>query len=247
MIDRAFYKDKTTFSYEDLLRIVRDLRDPEEGCPWDRVQTHESITECMIEESYEVVNAINQHDADNLREELGDVLLQVIFHSQLSEDAGGFTMDDVIQELCEKLIRRHPHVFAETKADSPEAALLSWNETKAKEKKNGLEAEKNELERVPQALPALIRAQKVLKKAEEHGYDPDLKNASEKEMRESLEALILAASGDSEDEKAQKCGVFLLQTVNFLRKMGVNSEKILTSATEKYITRITDCDSCELQ
>ena len=108
MIDKEYYLNKTKYTYEDLLRITADLREPD-GCPWDRAQTHESLNDCLIEECYETVSAVRHNDMENLREELGDVLLEVVLNSQIAKEEGAFTIDDVIQGLCEKLIRRHPH------------------------------------------------------------------------------------------------------------------------------------------
>ena len=240
MIDKNFYQNKETYSYEDMLRVIRDLRDPEEGCPWDRAQTHESITQCLIEECYEAVSAIRHGDMENLREELGDVLLQVVFHSQLAEDAGAFCLDDVIQGVCEKLVRRHPHVFGDADAGSPDEALNRWNATKAGEKKSASEAGKNEAQRVPEALPALIRAQKVLKKAEDNHLDPEAGKNTEEKFQEAFKTLLLTDLSDDNSEKSRIAGDFLLSTVDFLRKHGLDSEKSLTLAVEKYITRISN-------
>ena len=239
MIDREYYRGKTTYTSEDMIRVIRDLRDPDEGCPWDRVQTHESMTHNLIEECYEAVNAIRLHDPENLKEELGDILLQLVFHSQLAEEKGQFTWDDVIQELCEKLVRRHPHVFADTSAASPEAALKSWNDTKAAEEKKGQEAGKNDLERIPPSLPALMRAQKVLRKASEKGYDPHALDVDESDLRNEMDKMLDAMKeGDIPDE-SEEAGSFLFLLLAYLRKKGVNAEKSLTLTTEKYITRIS--------
>ena len=157
------------YTFSDLQNIVKTLRG-ENGCPWDQVQTHQSLERCMIEEAYEAVEGIHLYaetgDGENLCEELGDVLLQVIFHSQLAEEEGIFNLDDVIYGICEKMIHRHPHVFCEGQAKTE---LPNWDEMK-KEEKRGKRDRRSELEAVPRAFPALIRAEKVQKKLEKGDY-----------------------------------------------------------------------------
>ena len=151
-------KDAKAYSFEDFREIIRTLRS-EDGCPWDRAQTHESLRSCMIEEAYEAVSAVNQRDEANLCEELGDVLLQVLLHSQIAEEEGSFTLDDVIQGISEKMIRRHPHVFG----DKDRSDIPGWEEIKKQEK-----AEKSwvdsPLREIPPELPSLTRAVKIAKK-----------------------------------------------------------------------------------
>ena len=153
---------------EDLVRIIRILRG-ENGCPWDRVQTHASIRMDMLEEAYEAADAIDKKDMKNLCEELGDMLMQVVFHAEIETEQGGFTMGDVIQGICEKMIYRHPHVFGSGKADTAEEVLINWEELKKKEKRQ--ETQTEVMQSVPEALPALIRARKVQKKAADVGFD----------------------------------------------------------------------------
>ncbi|WP_296004957.1 nucleoside triphosphate pyrophosphohydrolase, partial [uncultured Veillonella sp.] len=156
---------KEPVSVQPLVDVVKALRAPN-GCPWDQKQTHESLRRYFIEETYEVVDAIDNKDMDNLREELGDVLLQVVFHSQLAEEAGHFTLQDVIHDVTEKMIRRHPHVF------NPEndEKSYSWDELKAKEKKN---SQNSVLDGVSKSLPALVAAYKLQEKAAKLGFDWD--------------------------------------------------------------------------
>lgn len=150
------------YAFDDLRAVVKQLRAPD-GCPWDRVQTHESMHDCMIEEAFEVIEAVNNKDVDNLREELGDVLLQVLMHSLIAEEEGEFTFEQVVDELAKKLVRRHPHVFGENDgAKSPEEGLGRWEAIKKQEKKS----EKGELSRIPHELPPAMRAKKVIKKAD---------------------------------------------------------------------------------
>lgn len=135
MPNEASYSDNKKYTYEDFLDIIAKLRAPD-GCPWDRKQTHESLKECLVEESGEVIEAINNKDDANLCEELGDVLLQVVLHAQIAAEEGRFTMDDVVQGVSEKMVRRHPHVFGDIKVSSVEEGLDLWNAIKAKEKEN---------------------------------------------------------------------------------------------------------------
>ncbi len=153
---------KEQYSFDDLRAVVKQLREPD-GCPWDRAQTHESMHDCMIEEAFEVIEAVNNKDVDNLREELGDVLLQVLMHSLIAEEEGEFTFSQVVDELAKKLVRRHPHVFGEqVSAATPEEGLGRWEAIKKQEKKS----DKGELSRIPHELPPVMRAKKVIKKAE---------------------------------------------------------------------------------
>ena len=156
------------YTFEDLRDIIEQLRS-ENGCPWDKVQTHESLRADMLEEAYEAVDAIDKGDMDNLKEELGDVLMQVVFHSSIEAQKGGFTLDDVIQGICEKMVYRHPHVFGEISVDTAEQVLVNWEALKKKEKH--MQTQTDVLKSVPDALPALTRAKKVQKKAADVGFD----------------------------------------------------------------------------
>lgn len=158
---QSFIKDK--YDFEDLKRIVWQLRAPD-GCPWDREQTHESMHDCLIEETFEVIEAINNKDVENLREELGDVMLQVLMHSVIAEENKEFTFNDIVDELAHKLVRRHPHVFGEEKADTGEEGLMRWESIKKQEKKDA-KSEKNELSRIPKELPPVMRAHKLIRKS----------------------------------------------------------------------------------
>ena len=161
------------YTYEDFLNVIKALRS-ENGCPWDKEQTHSSLKQCMLEEAYEVVDGIQTYeetgDYKNLREELGDVLLQVVLHSQIASEEGHFTMEDVVDEICEKMIRRHPHVFGEqNEVDTSEKVLEQWEDIKKKEKSE--QTLSDTLHRVAKAYPANIRAAKVQKKAAKVGLE----------------------------------------------------------------------------
>lgn len=221
------------YSFEDLQNIVTRLRG-EDGCPWDKVQTHESLREGLIEESYEVIEAINRKDSINLCEELGDVLLQVIFHADIEREKEVFDIGDVIDGICRKLVYRHPHVFGSTQADTPEQVLENWEQLKKKEKHQKTQTEV--LQSVPEALPALIRAKKVQKKAADVGFDfPQTTDALKKvfeECKELQDEIRLGGSGIEEE-----FGDLLFSIVNISRFLKINPEFALTKAIKKFINR----------
>lgn len=172
MNEQAKYlKDKDRYTMDDLVAIMALLR-AEDGCPWDREQTHESIRSNFIEETYEVVEAIDTKDAPLLREELGDVLLQVVFHARISEEAGDFSFDDVADEVCRKLVVRHPHIFSDVEADTTDKVLTNWDKIKAETKQQ--KTVSDTLNSVSRSLPSLMRATKIAKKAAKAGYGKPL-------------------------------------------------------------------------
>lgn len=184
---------KKSYNCRDLAEIVRILRHPG-GCPWDQEQTHASIRRNFLEEAYEVAEAIDKGDVDGLREELGDVLLQVYFHTSIEEDAGRFTLDDVADGVCKKLIYRHPHVFGDVSVGSTGEVLSNWEELKKKEK--GQLTQADALEAVAASLPALWRAEKVLKKAVRAGAPWDGLDDAVDKLGEELEEVRSARAGD---------------------------------------------------
>ncbi len=215
---------------EEIIAILRV------ECPWDRKQNHKTLRRGMIEEAYEVVEAIDNDDVANLREELGDVLLQVVFHSNLAEEAKAFDLTDVINDECEKMIRRHPHVFSEeisnNSNESIDKVLEKWENIKAAEKKDITRTQV--LENVPKALPALTKAAKVQKKAAEVGFDwDDAKYALDK-IREETEELAEAANQNDIEEEL---GDLLFSVVNAARFLKVDPEEALNGATKKFIRR----------
>lgn len=217
---------KEQYTFVDLKEIIAALRS-ENGCPWDKVQTHESLKGCMKEEAYEVIEAIDELKEDvqgeHLREELGDVLLQVMMHSQIASEEQHFTVEDVVQEVAEKMVRRHPHVFGAISADTPEAALDTWEQ--AKEKEKGKSADKtSEMERVARALPALIRCQKVLKKG---GLITDTKTAVQR-LAEDVQAI-----GEAPDE--EQIGQLLADVVNLAASRKIQCEDALITIIERII------------
>ena len=168
MSEKAKELIKDHYTFDDLVNILRLLRSPD-GCPWDRAQTHESIRKNLIEECYEAVEGIDQKDTHLLCEELGDLLLQIIFHAQMSDEQGEFNMDDVINGVCQKMVQRHPHVFGDIRADSPESALGRWEEMKKREKQDDTPIKA--MNRVARTLPSLMRTQKLIKKAAKAGLE----------------------------------------------------------------------------
>ena len=217
---------------EDLVRIIRILRG-ENGCPGDRVQTHASIRMDMLEEAYEAADAIDKKDMKNLCEELGDVLMQVVFHAEIETEQGGFTMGDVIQGICEKMIYRHPHVFGSGKADTAEEVLINWEELKKKEKRQ--ETQTEVMQSVPEALPALIRARKVQKKAADVGFDFPVTADAMRKVYEEVQELEQAVRENGEIE--EEFGDILFALVNISRFLKINPEFALTKAIKKFINR----------
>lgn len=226
------FETKETYTVEDLRRLVAVLRHPG-GCPWDGEQTHESIRRNFIEEAYEVAEAIDEKNPDHLKEELGDVLLQVLFHASIEEDAGRFDLDDVADGICKKLIFRHPHVFGEVSVSGTGEVLSNWEELKRKEK--GQATNTDALEAVARSLPALWRAEKVQKKAKKAGFDwPDVSGALDKLSEELEELKIAVAEGTNVEEEL---GDLLFSAVNVSRFVKVDTEEALNGATDKFIGR----------
>ena len=224
------YKD--SYDVRDLEEIVRILRAPG-GCPWDAEQTHESIRRNFLEEAYEAVEAIDEKNPDHLKEELGDVLLQVLFHARMEQEAGRFNLDDVADGVCKKLIYRHPHVFGDVSVTGTGEVLTNWEELKRKEK--GQATNTDALEAVARSLPALWRAEKVQKKAKKAGFDwPEVSGALDK-LSEELEELRQAAAQGT--NVAEELGDLLFSAVNVSRFLGVDCEDALNQATDKFIGR----------
>lgn len=223
---------KKQYTIEDLLEILKILRS-ENGCPWDKVQTHETIKKDMIEEAYEAIDALQKGDDKAFANELGDVLLQVAFHSCIAKERGAFDFNDVLNEICTKLITRHTHVFGDARADNTEEALIEWEKNKKKEKK--LSTYTDNLKDVPKYLPALMRAQKVQKRAAEAGFDFPDAEAAVKKIEEETEELKEAISNNSGIE--EEFGDLLFAAVNAGRLLGLTSETALSDAIEKFIAR----------
>ena len=220
------------YGMDDLLKIMELLRAPG-GCPWDREQTHKSIRRDLLEEAYEVAEAIDQESPEHLREELGDLLLQVVFHAVLAQEEGLFDLDDVAGGICKKLIYRHPHVFGDVTVDSTGEVLKNWEELKKKEKHQSSQADA--VDSVARSLPALWRAEKVQKKAAKVGFDwPDVSGALDKVFEEAGELRdAMAGNGNAEEE----FGDLLFAAVNVGRFLKLDPEASLTAATDKFAAR----------
>ena len=234
VLDKIPLLKKTRFDFDDLVEILRLLRAPN-GCPWDRAQTHESIRKNMIEEAYELVDAIDSKDDGKIVEETGDVLMQGVFHSVLGEERGAFTVDDVLSAVCEKLIFRHSHIFGKDKATDEASALSVWDKNKLKEK--GQTTGSQSVCDVPKNLPAAMRAQKVAKRAAKFGYDfKDVSQAAEK-VTEELGELLAALREKNEAHIAEETGDLLFSAVNVSRLAGADCEEALSESTKKFIRR----------
>ncbi len=235
MID---FENKPRYDVYDLVKLIRILRAPG-GCPWDAEQTHESIRRNFVEEVYEVVEAIDEQDSEHLREELGDVLTQVVFHAELEREAGRFELDDVADMVVRKLIYRHPHVFGDTKVSGTGEVLTNWDALKKTEKHQ--ETAADTLRGVAKSLPALWRAEKVQKKAAKVGFDwPDAGGAMDKLGEELGELREAVASGEGAFEEL---GDILFSAVNTARHLGIDPEEALTASTEKFIRRFDGLES----
>ena len=225
---------KKSYGLKDLEDIVAILRAPG-GCPWDGEQTHESIRRDLLEESCEVIEAIDEKNTDHLKEELGDLLLQVFMHSEMEKEQGRFTVDDVADGICKKLIYRHPHVFGTVDVSGTDEVLVNWEELKRQEK--GQETYTATLNAVAKSLPALWRAEKVQKKAKKAGFDwPDAAGAMDKLSEELGELQQAVAEGSNIEEEL---GDLLFAAVNVSRFVHVDPEMALTGATEKFISRFS--------
>ncbi len=222
------------YSFDDLVTIVELLRS-EGGCPWDMEQDHKSIRNGMIEETYEVIEAIDTEDPVLLREELGDVLLQIAFHARIEEEEGRFNIDDVANDICEKLIHRHPHVFASVVVSDTDEVLKNWEQIKGEEKKRVTLTDK--LNSIPPMLPALMRAQKVGKKASFFDFE-NIEDVYSKLYEEIDEVKEAQAEGDIAHIE-EEIGDLLLTVTSLSRKLGVNSEEALFKATNKFIDRFS--------
>lgn len=208
-------KNKEKYTVDDLVAIMALLR-AEDGCPWDREQTHESIRSNFIEETYEVIEAIDTANAPLLREELGDVLLQVVFHARISEESGDFSFDDVADEVCRKLVIRHPHIFADVEADTTDKVLTNWDKIKAETKAQ--KTVSDTLNSVSRSLPSLMRATKIAKKAAKAGYG------------KPLDVVV---------------GDLLLDIATLCNENGIDPEKALYDACDRRILEITEEENDE--
>ncbi len=221
--------------FDEFVEIVDKLRSPE-GCPWDREQTHESIKQYLIEEAFEVIEAVELGGDEDLCEELGDVLLHIVFHAQMASERGAFDIDDVIDAISEKIVGRHPHVFAEGTAESSEEVLLEWERIKLDEKKRK-RGKASLLDGLPMSMPALLVAQRMQEKAARVGFDwPDAESVWEKVREEFHELDEVIQEGDREKIQ-EEIGDFLFALTNMARFLEFSSEMVLREAIYKFKRR----------
>ncbi len=222
-------------TFDDLVRVMATLRGPE-GCPWDRQQTHASLRPYLVEEAYEVLEALDTDDPGRLREELGDLLLQVVFHAQIAAEGGRFTIEDVVADLHDKLVRRHPHVFGGVEGvDTADEVLARWEALKQQER--GPSPGASVLDGVPRALPALVRAQKLYRRASEAGFEwPDARSALGK-VREELAELEEAVARRDPAATHEEVGDVLMTVAKVAAFAGVDAEQALRDACAKFTRR----------
>ena len=227
--------NKLSKELEELLSTFRSLQDPDTGCAWDREQTFKSIASCAIEEAYEVADAIDREDFKSLKSELGDLFFQVVFHAEMANEKGIFNLKDVINELNEKLVRRHPHVFSNQNALSSEESLTIWEDIKAQERKT--QKLDSLMDDVPKNLPSLLRAKKLQKRAARVGFDWKDANKVIDKIEEELEELKIEHSKNNKDKLAEEVGDILFTIVNLTRHYDLDPEDIMRRSNLKFEQR----------
>ena len=234
---------KKRFTIEDLKEIVVRLRKPD-GCPWDRVQTNDSIKMSAVEEAYELVDAVDQDDDEKIVEEAGDIILQAVFHAVLKEETGAFNLADVLTGICQKLITRHTHVFGEDKAKDGESALSVWEKNKMTEKHQTTFADS--VNDVPKCFPAAMRAQKIGKRASKAGLDFATAQDAATRLQEELQEFFEAFNAGDKEQAEREIGDVLFAAVNVGRKAGCDCEKALKESAERFATRFTKAEALAL-
>ena len=234
----------STTPIDSLLSIMSRLRDPETGCPWDIKQDFDSIAPYTIEEAFEVAEAIAQRDYPELKEELGDLLLQVVFHSQMAREQGLFDFNEVVQVLCDKMVRRHPHVFADTEAGDEQAVKANWEQIKEQERAGKGREHASAIDGVPEGLPALQRAGKIQKKAAKVGFDWHAPEPVREQVDRELAELDEALSNGHKEAIEDEFGDVLFTLVNLSRHLKIDPEQALRRATNKFERRFRTME-CE--
>lgn len=235
--------------FRELVHIIKRLRDPEKGCPWDKAQTHQTLKKNLIEESYEVLDAIDlitsenssSDSLDSLKKELGDLLLQVMLHSQIAEDNSSFSIDDVISQLNDKLVRRHPHVFGDASASTPDQALENWERSKSKERTSN----EGVLSGVPRHMPALLRAQRVSEKAARVGFEWATLEDIGDQILDEVREFVAEYSKETTDATAiaDEFGDIFFSLVQMARRLNLDAEDVLQQSTNKFVTRFATMES----
>lgn len=239
MVKIKMVQNDGKYSHAELLEIMRTLRAPG-GCPWDIEQTHKSIRKDLLEEAYEVADAIDKADDTALCEELGDLLLQVVFHAAIAEEDGRFDYSDVVDGICKKLVLRHPHVFGEAKAEDASEVLDLWDDVKRQEKHQ--DTFTDTLKSVPEAFPALMRSAKVQKRAYKAGLDLGDPLASG-ELESLVQKLSRAAAGGDKQSAVKLYGKTLFALAGMQRMLGVDAEEALNAETEEFISRFEEAEN----
>lgn len=240
MENKPWQAQDNRYDYEALKGVIRKLRSPE-GCPWDREQTHDSLKRYLIEETYETLEAIDTGDPEKIRDELGDVLLQVLLHSEIASEQGQFNMDDVVHGVAAKMIARHRHVFGDAEAATASEVVTLWERIKKEEK--GQATHTQSLRDVPPHLPALMRGYKVQHKASKAGFDWDHIDGAWEKVREEMAELEAAAAAGDQAHLAEELGDLLFAVVNVSRFMDIQPELALTGTIEKFIRRFSSVET----
>jgi nucleoside triphosphate diphosphatase len=227
--------ERAASRFTELVEIMARLRG-QNGCPWDRQQTHESLKPYLVEEAYEVLEAIDEQEAAKLCEELGDLTLQVVFHAQLAEEAGAFAIADVLAAICEKLKRRHPHVFGDVVAETAQEVLFNWEQIKQTERR-GLQGKASLLDGVPRELPALLRAHRLQEKASRVGFDWSEAREVLLKVEEEMSELRAAMDSQAPERVEAELGDLLFALVNLGRFLAVNPEEALRKTIARFIRR----------
>lgn len=236
-------------AFDKLRAVMERLRHPENGCPWDVEQTFESIAPYTIEEAYEVADAIDRKDYDDLRDELGDLLLQVIYHARMAEEQGLFDVEDVSRAITEKMIRRHPHIFGDAGARGKQEQILEWEQIKAAEraeKSKGSNSPAGLLDDLPQNQPALMRAQKLQRRMSKVGFDWPDREGSRLKIDEELAELDAAIAEGAPEAIEDELGDLLFSVVNLTRHAGFDAETALRAANRKFSSRVTEMEKIVL-
>jgi len=226
-------KEKIAYEIKPLTDVMETLLG-ENGCPWDKEQTHTSLRKNLLEETHEVIEAIDSADMPHLKEELGDLLLQIVFHSQLAYQEGAFNLNDVVETITAKMIRRHPHIFGDVQAADAETVLTNWEAIK-KQEKAGQPESSSIMSKLPPTLPALLKAEKVQQKAHRVGFDWDNAEGPKQKIREELAEVDAALAGDGDVE--EEIGDLLFSAVNLARFAKVDPEQALNRSVQKFVRR----------
>ena len=236
MIKIYMWKEKDFYTVEDLVGIMRMLRG-ENGCPWDKEQTHSSIRNNLLEEAYETADAIDRLDDTDMAEELGDLLLQIVFHCQIAEERGAYDLNAVADGICKKLIYRHPHIFSDVVLNNSDEVLNNWDKLKNKEK--NMQSYSDTLNAVPKAFPACLRAQKVQKRASKAGYDFKSLNDTVLKIEEELSELKQAIVENNYDSASDELGDLLFSVINTARFLKTDAEQMLSDSTNRFVKRFS--------